>query len=111
MESRMQKEVAGKAEGSFRVTVLVLPTIPVEGAVYHDLPGRIEDDDIGLLKDVPECYDINPQTGHFKLHAGYEDAGPSVTERQFPVVFFDGLDFARNSSVACCTPTISMPLI
>lgn len=80
--------------------VLVLPSVYVEGAAYTGLPGTIEDENIGLINDLPECYYLDPLTGLLKWQEDYEDGGPSVTERQFPVVFFDGLDFASRSSVA-----------
>ncbi|KAH7013158.1 hypothetical protein EDB80DRAFT_709432 [Ilyonectria destructans] len=80
--------------------VLVLPSVAVEGAVYTGLPGTIQDKDMDFMDDVPQCFVLDPQTGALKWQKGYEDGGKSVTERQFPTVFFDVADFSNKNSIA-----------
>ncbi|KAK1754103.1 hypothetical protein QBC47DRAFT_36042 [Echria macrotheca] len=47
--------------------------------------------DIGLLDEVPECYDFDPTTKQIKGWAtGYEDGGPNMAKREVPVMWFDG---------------------
>ncbi|KAH8667224.1 hypothetical protein BGZ61DRAFT_483912 [Ilyonectria robusta] len=80
--------------------VLVLPSVAVEGAVYTGLPGTIQDKDMDFMDDVPQCFVVDPDTGALKWQKGYEDGGKSVTERQFPAVFFDVADFSNKNSIA-----------
>lgn len=53
---------------------------------------------LGLEDCVPECYEIDEQSGSLKWREGYECGGQFVTEREFPVVYFDGLTFPKNSA-------------
>ncbi|KAH7120143.1 hypothetical protein B0J13DRAFT_568382 [Dactylonectria estremocensis] len=80
--------------------VLVLPSVAVEGAVYTGLPGRIQDKDMGFMDNLPRCFVLDLFTGALEWRKGYEDGGKSVTERQFPIVFFDVADFSNKNSIA-----------
>ncbi|RKL31042.1 hypothetical protein BFJ70_g9787 [Fusarium oxysporum] len=43
----------------------------------------------GLHESVPACFHCNDE-GHFIWKQGYEDGGPLISGRQFPVMFFGG---------------------
>lgn len=61
------------------------------------IPGTLRN--TRLLKKVPPCYKYTP--GNSKLSGwakGYEDGGPLVTERRFPVIFFDAEEFPGRCS-------------
>jgi hypothetical protein len=62
------------------------------------LPGTIAD--IGLLEDIPPCYRYNQRTKKVTgWQQGFEDGGPLASRRQFPVMYFDGLQFPEKSAV------------
>ena len=45
---------------------------------------------IGLVSNAPRCFNVNKATHTITGWAkGYEDGGPLVTKREFPVVYFD----------------------
>ncbi|KAH7118416.1 hypothetical protein EDB81DRAFT_767037 [Dactylonectria macrodidyma] len=77
--------------------VLVLPGVATEQPIDIGFSGTIQD--LGLTEQLPQCYTYDPQTGILDWQEGYKDGGPLVTERQFPVMYFDGLDFPSESSV------------
>lgn len=62
-----------------------------------DLSGSIED--LGLLNELPPCYVFHAETQSFGWAKGYEENGPNVTRREFPVMFFDGAVFPDSCSV------------
>ncbi|KAM0554144.1 hypothetical protein ACHAPJ_006943 [Fusarium lateritium] len=69
----------------------------------HDLQdvGVLESiESLGLLKDLPQCYAYDHRSKVFSWKDGYEDNGPRVSARKFPVMFFDGSPFPSKSSVA-----------
>ncbi|KAL5597830.1 hypothetical protein FOBRF1_011623 [Fusarium oxysporum] len=43
----------------------------------------------GLHESIPACFHCNDE-GHFIWKQGYEDGGPLISGRQFPVMFFGG---------------------
>ncbi|KAF4467099.1 hypothetical protein FALBO_6035 [Fusarium albosuccineum] len=57
-------------------------------------------ENLGLLSDLPECYAYDSSSKTFLWRVGYEDDGPKVAMREFPVMFFDGLPFPDESTVA-----------
>lgn len=74
--------------------VLLLPTANLEDV---GVPGTIED--LGLADIVPSCYDYNQHTKKFGWRDGYEDGGRLASQREFPVMYFDGLPFPAKSAV------------
>ncbi|KAH6976717.1 hypothetical protein EDB80DRAFT_739285, partial [Ilyonectria destructans] len=77
--------------------VLVLSGVATEQPIDIGFSGTIQD--LGLTEQLPPCYTYDPQTGILDWQEDYKDGGPLVTERQFPVMYFDGLDFPSESSV------------
>ncbi|KAH7110464.1 hypothetical protein EDB81DRAFT_620729, partial [Dactylonectria macrodidyma] len=77
--------------------VLVLSGVAPEQPIDIGFAGTIQD--LGLTEQLPPCYTYDPQTGILDWQEDYKDGGPLVTERQFPVMYFDGLDFPSKSSV------------
>ncbi|KAH6884012.1 hypothetical protein B0T10DRAFT_362784, partial [Thelonectria olida] len=77
--------------------VLVLPGVATEQPIDIGFSGPIQD--LGLTEQLPPCYTYDPQTGILDWRENYKDGGSLVTERQFPVMYFDGLDFPSRSSV------------
>ncbi|KFA70705.1 hypothetical protein S40288_07601 [Stachybotrys chartarum IBT 40288] len=62
------------------------------------IPDTIEG--LGLLEDLPQCYAYDSQRKTFSWKEGYEDNGPRVMMREFPVMFFDGSPLPSRSCVA-----------
>ncbi|KAK7570697.1 hypothetical protein V3481_019240 [Fusarium oxysporum f. sp. vasinfectum] len=54
---------------------------------------------MGLLSDIPPCYEYDSSSKSFSWAEGYEDGGPDASEQQFPFMFFEGLDFPDLSHV------------
>ncbi|KAI1310305.1 hypothetical protein F5Y03DRAFT_392242 [Xylaria venustula] len=55
--------------------------------------------DTGLLNDIPPCYRYSRKAKVFRgWQDGFDDAGPFVMDRQFPVMYFDD-QFPKRSSV------------
>ncbi|CVL08245.1 uncharacterized protein FMAN_14136 [Fusarium mangiferae] len=54
----------------------------------------------GLLSDVPSCYLYDSGSKSFSLNPDYERNGRKRSERYFAFVFFDGLEFPSQSSLA-----------
>jgi len=66
--------------------VLILPWGELEPA---GLSGTLAA--TGLLSSTPRCYRLDPVTGEISGWAnGYQDGGPNVHKREFPVFYFDG---------------------
>ncbi|KAJ3542217.1 hypothetical protein NM208_g4213 [Fusarium decemcellulare] len=63
----------------------------------HDIgvPSSIKN--LGLLRSLPLCYLYDSQSETFLWNEGYEDEGPRVTGRQYPVMFFDGSPFPEKA--------------
>ncbi|KAI8710875.1 hypothetical protein NCS52_01530300 [Fusarium sp. LHS14.1] len=55
----------------------------------------------GLLNHVPACYLFDKKTDQEARGwaKGYEDGGPKMTKRKFPVIYFDEAEFPEGSSV------------
>ncbi|KAF5575649.1 hypothetical protein FPCIR_13067 [Fusarium pseudocircinatum] len=54
-----------------------------------------------LLRLTPDCYLYNKKSDEFPRGwaEGYEDGGPLVSDRQYPVIYFDGKKFPDQSDV------------
>ncbi|GAP87960.2 hypothetical protein SAMD00023353_1600390 [Rosellinia necatrix] len=77
---------------------LAVLLLPMGSFTDIGLHGTIAD--TGLLDDVPPCYRYNRRTREFGgWQDSFEDAGPSILKRQFPVMYFDDLEFPKRSSV------------
>jgi hypothetical protein len=74
--------------------VLLLPTANLD---HVGVPGTIED--LGLAKMVPSCYSYSQRTKKFSWRADYEVGGRLASQREFPVMYFDGLPFPAKSTV------------
>jgi hypothetical protein len=55
---------------------------------------------MGLLSNIPPCYEYDSSSKSFSWAEGYEDGGPDASEQHFPFMFFEGLDFPDLSHVA-----------
>ncbi|KAK7422479.1 hypothetical protein QQZ08_009467 [Neonectria magnoliae] len=77
--------------------VLVLPGVGADIDIDIGMPGTMQE--LGLTEPLPPCCDFDTQTGLLSWRKGYEDGGPCVNQRQFPVLYFDGLAFPDRSSV------------
>ncbi|KJZ67928.1 hypothetical protein HIM_12683 [Hirsutella minnesotensis 3608] len=77
-----------------RSAVLLLPTENL-----HEVGVPYTLDRLGLTKHIPECYEYSRREKIFRWRKGYEDGGHLVHQRQYPVMYFDGLDFPRKSAV------------
>ncbi|KAH8651999.1 hypothetical protein BGZ61DRAFT_374874, partial [Ilyonectria robusta] len=77
--------------------VLILPGVATEQPIDIGFSGTIQD--LGLTEQLPPYYTYDPQTGILDWQEDYKDRGPLVIERQFPIMYFDGLDFPSKSSV------------
>ncbi|KAI0966822.1 hypothetical protein F4678DRAFT_448259 [Xylaria arbuscula] len=76
---------------------LAVLLLPLGGFDNIGLNGTIAD--TGLLNDVPPCYRYSRRAKVFRgWQDGFDDAGPSVMDRQFPVMYFDD-QFPKRSSV------------
>ncbi|KAF4997711.1 hypothetical protein FDECE_12018 [Fusarium decemcellulare] len=53
----------------------------------------------GLIGSMPPCYDFNKHTGQVEWKQGYEDDGPLVVEREFPVIFLDGANALDKGAI------------
>ncbi|KAJ0129416.1 Secondary metabolism regulator LAE1 [Fusarium oxysporum f. sp. albedinis] len=80
----------GKSKDWLAVLLLPMQNLPSVG-----ISGSIES--LGLAEVLPKCY-CNEQ-GTFSWAEGYNDGESLVTEREFPVMFFDGQDFLTKSAV------------
>ncbi|XP_044715207.1 uncharacterized protein HRG_11184 [Hirsutella rhossiliensis] len=74
--------------------VLLLPTDNL-----HDVGLPITIEALGLTKNVPHCYEYDREEKSFRWRKEYEGGGRLFAERQYPIIFFDGLDFPERSSV------------
>ncbi|KAF4469367.1 hypothetical protein FALBO_3734 [Fusarium albosuccineum] len=72
--------------------------LPMHNLQDVGIPNSIEG--LGLLEDLPKCYAYDPRRKNFSWEEGYEDDGPRVLMRKFPVMFFDGSPFPSKSTVA-----------
>jgi hypothetical protein len=64
-----------------------LPSVGISGSI----------ESLGLAEVLPKCY-CNEQ-GNFSWAEGYNDGESLVTEREFPVMYFDGQNFPAKSAV------------
>ncbi|KAM4061610.1 hypothetical protein HRG_013244 [Hirsutella rhossiliensis] len=74
--------------------VLLLPTDNL-----HDVGLPITIEALGLTKNVPHCYEYDREEKSFRWRKEYEGGGRLFAERQYPIIFFDCLDFPERSSV------------
>ncbi|KAL6406046.1 hypothetical protein AUP68_10607 [Ilyonectria robusta] len=74
--------------------VLLLPMSNLDDV---GVTGSLES--LGLAENVPTCYDYDTQANSFEWREGYKTGQSLVTEREFPVMYFDGQDFPAKSAV------------
>ncbi|KAK4071808.1 hypothetical protein Purlil1_13314 [Purpureocillium lilacinum] len=74
--------------------VVLLPTTDLEDV---GLPYTLHA--LGLASYPPDCYVCNPDDGTLQWSKGYEDGGPFVAERKYPVMYFDGQEFPVKNAV------------
>ncbi|KAL9562519.1 hypothetical protein ACKAV7_013602 [Fusarium commune] len=55
---------------------------------------------MGLLNNIPPCYEYDSSSKSFSWAEGYEDGGEDASEQHFPFMFFEGLDFPDLCHVA-----------
>ncbi|RMJ13495.1 hypothetical protein CDV36_006835 [Fusarium kuroshium] len=72
---------------------LVLPHIGLEA---FGIPSTLEE--LGLMKNTPDCLRCESDTQNLKWREGYEHDGTHAMDRQFPVLFFDRREFPENAS-------------
>ncbi|KAG4258499.1 hypothetical protein FPRO03_03453 [Fusarium proliferatum] len=53
----------------------------------------------GLSEFMPACYDCDKHTGQVGWKQGYENGGPLMADRQFPVMFFEGVPALDRDAV------------
>ncbi|KAL5600735.1 hypothetical protein FOVSG1_006765 [Fusarium oxysporum f. sp. vasinfectum] len=80
----------GKSKDWLAVLLLPMQNLPSVG-----ISGSIES--LGLAEVLPKCY-CNEQS-NFSWAEGYNDGESLVTEREFPVMYFDGQTFPAKSAV------------
>lgn len=74
--------------------VVLLPTTDLEDV---GLPYTLHS--LGLASYPPDCYVCDPDDGTLQWSKGYEDGGPFVAERKYPVMYFDGQEFPVKNAV------------
>ncbi|RSL44279.1 hypothetical protein CEP54_014755 [Fusarium duplospermum] len=72
--------------------------LPLENLERFGIEDSIES--LGLLKSLPSCYTHDSSTMTFNWSKGYEAGGKHVSNREFPVMFFNGALFPERSEVA-----------
>ncbi|KPM43285.1 hypothetical protein AK830_g3269 [Neonectria ditissima] len=82
---------------NFWYAVLVLPGVATDKDVDIGVSATIQD--LGLTESLPPCCDFDVKTGVLTWKKDYEDGGPSINQRQFPVMYFDGVEFPSKHSV------------
>ncbi|EXA30413.1 hypothetical protein FOVG_18214 [Fusarium oxysporum f. sp. pisi HDV247] len=55
---------------------------------------------MGLLSNIPPCYEYDSSSKSFSWAEGYEDGGPDASEQHFLFMFFEGLEFPDLNHVA-----------
>lgn len=79
-----------------------MPVIALPAAGSCDeigLPGMVANENL-FGGTVPSCYRVDELKGEIAGWAdGFEDGGPEVAQRQFPVLYVDGLHFPEKSAV------------
>ncbi|KAJ6436769.1 High-osmolarity-induced transcription protein 1 [Purpureocillium lavendulum] len=70
--------------------VLLLPTDAMDSI---GVPETMET--LGLSANPPDCYVVDTRSKQYKWRKGYEDGGPRVAERIYPVLDFDDLHKRR----------------
>ncbi|KAF9771884.1 hypothetical protein IL306_010446 [Fusarium sp. DS 682] len=55
---------------------------------------------MGLLNNIPPCYQYDSSSQSFSWAEGYEDGGPNSLEQHFAFMFFEGVAFPDESHVA-----------
>ncbi|KAI8712270.1 hypothetical protein NCS52_01324700 [Fusarium sp. LHS14.1] len=76
------------------VPVLLLPMTDLERV---GVSGSL--DSLDLAEILPICYDQDSLTGERTWRDGYKDGQTLVTEREFPVIYFEGRTFPDKSPV------------
>ncbi|KAM0337502.1 hypothetical protein ACHAPQ_003073 [Fusarium lateritium] len=61
------------------------------------IPGSITS--CGLSESLPSCYRFNKRTKKYTWAREYQDGMPLVSERIFPVMYFDGREFPHKSAI------------
>lgn len=74
--------------------VLLLPT---EKLHEVGVPSDYTMESLGLVDDVPSCYVYDHHKKSFRWRDGYEEGGPFVSKRYYPVIFFNGSTFLPKS--------------
>ncbi|KAL6402657.1 hypothetical protein AUP68_14111 [Ilyonectria robusta] len=77
-----------------RCPVLLLPLGHLDNV---GVPDAVEI--LGLIDSVPACYVYNQSANDLVWQEGYEDGGPLVAKRQFPVMYLDGSEFPNRGLV------------
>ncbi|KAH6985517.1 hypothetical protein EDB80DRAFT_230132 [Ilyonectria destructans] len=77
-----------------RCPVLLLPLGHLDNV---GVPDAVEI--LGLIDSVPACYVYNQSVNDLVWQEGYEDDGPLVAKRQFPVMYLDGSEFPNRGLV------------
>jgi len=77
------------------LAVLLLPTEGLDKVGVHN--ETIET--LGLLRELPSCYDYDPSSGILNWRQGYRDGEALVPDREYPVMYFDGKAFPTRSKV------------
>ncbi|KAK4063263.1 hypothetical protein Purlil1_14178 [Purpureocillium lilacinum] len=77
------------------LAVLLLPTKGLDKVGVHN--ETIET--LGLLRELPSCYDYDPSSGILNWRQGYRDGEALVPDREYPVMYFDGKAFPTRSKV------------
>ncbi|KAH7303770.1 hypothetical protein B0I35DRAFT_342182, partial [Stachybotrys elegans] len=82
------------------LAVLLLPTtnLPDIG-----VPGTLEQ--LGLYDNIPVCYSRSTRTKDLEFKKDYKIGGALASQRQFPVMYFDGLPFPAKSAVGWVAAT------
>ncbi|EEU37478.1 uncharacterized protein NECHADRAFT_86342 [Fusarium vanettenii 77-13-4] len=76
------------------VPILLLPMTDLERV---GVSGSL--DSLDLAEILPICYDQDSLTGERTWRDGYKDGQTLVTEREFPVIYFEGRAFPERSPV------------
>ncbi|KAL6355600.1 hypothetical protein LRP88_11202 [Fusarium phalaenopsidis] len=72
--------------------------LPLENLERFGVEDSIES--LGLLKSLPSCYTYDSLAKTFQWSKGYEAGGKCVSNREFPVMFFNGSPCPDGSEVA-----------
>ncbi|KAF4340131.1 hypothetical protein FBEOM_5992 [Fusarium beomiforme] len=72
--------------------------LPVQDLESVGIDDTVEN--MGLLNNIPPCYQYDSSSQSFSWAEGYEDGGPNASEQHFAFMFFEGVAFPDESHVA-----------